>query len=195
MSLSDVIRPTRTEPGRVDRLTEIDSGLTEDFLEIYRASFAPLETLAPARQALTDEEFRAEMTDERVVKFVARDGDGEVAALLLMATDLSVVEWISVPYFAARFPEHHARGAIFYVGALLVRPERQGGPWAKIVVDDMLRYVADHRGVMAFDCCGFNTDVVKLPETVARATHRLAYAETVQLDRQSYYAYVTEGPR
>lgn len=196
MSVPALLRPPAPEAGHVvTRLTAIDDAVTEEFRAVYRKAFAPLETLAAARQALTDDEFRAEMTDPRVVKFVAADPSGEVCALAFMATDLNLVPWVSVPYFAKKFPDHYARGAIFYVGALLVRAERQGGPWVKVIVDDMVRYVAEHRGVAAFDCCGFNTDVVKLPETLARATHRLAYAETVELDAQRYYAYEMAGPR
>jgi hypothetical protein len=194
MSIPALLRPP-TDLTVVERLTEVSDELCEDFLRVYRAAFAPLEVLAAARQALTDEEFRDEMTDPRVVKFVARDESGAACALAFMATDLSIVPWVSVPYFAHRFPEHYSRGAIYYVGALLVRAERQGGPWVKVIVDDMVRYVAEHRAVAAFDCCGFNTDVVKLPETLARATHRLAYAETTELDTQRYYAYEMAGPR
>jgi hypothetical protein len=197
MSLPALVRPN-TLPGtasRVERLTEIPPDVIEDFLAAYRAAFAPLETLAPCRQALTDDEFREEMIDPRVVKFVARDDDGVAVALAFMATDLAIVPWVSVPYYAHRFPDHYARGAICYVGALLVRPDRQGGPWVKFVVDDVLRAVAERRGVVAFDCCGFNAEVVKLPDTIARAAHRVAYAETVELDAQRYYAYEMAGLR
>jgi hypothetical protein len=179
----------------VDRLLTVPDDVTDEFLAVYRGAFAPLEILAPARQSLTDDEFREEMVDPRVVKFVARDDAGAPCALAFMATDLEVVPWVSVPYFRHRFPDHFERGAIFYVGALLVRPDRQGGPWVKVVVDDMVRFVAERRGIAAFDCCGFNVETIRLPDTLARATHRLAYAETVELDAQRYYAYEMAGPR
>lgn len=205
MSVPALVRPQAFRPDApaatpaaaplVERLTAVTSDIVEEFLPVYRRAFAPLEVLAAARQALTDDEFRDEMVDDRVIKFVARDSDGQAAALAFMATDLSVVPWVSVPYFAKRFPDHYARGAIFYVGALLVRAERQGGPWMKAIVDDMIRYVAEHQGVAAFDCCGFNTETVHLPDTLARATHRLAYAETAEIDVQRYYAYEMAGLR
>jgi len=191
--------PSLTRPpiplGRVERLEVVPSDLIEEFLGVYRAAFKPLETLAPARQSFDDDEFREEMVDARVLKFVAYDKDGDACAMAFMATDLNAVPWISVPYFAKRFPDHYARGAIFYVGALLVRAEKQGGPWAKEIVDDMVRFVAERRGVATFDCCGFNVDVVKLPDTLARATHRLAFAECSELDQQRYYAYDMAGLR
>jgi hypothetical protein len=197
MTAPALIRPLAgpAAGARVERLTEITPEEIERFLAAYRAAFTPLETLAPARQSLTDAEFREEMTDPRVLKFVGRDESGEAVALSFMALDLSIVPWVSVPYYAHRFPEHHARGAVYYVGALLVRPDRQGGPWVKFVVEDVLRYVAEHRGIVAFDCCGFNAEVVRLPDTIARAAHRVAYAETFELDAQRYYAYDLAGVR
>lgn len=194
MPASAPVRPA-APPAPVERLLTIPDAMTEQFLAIYRAAFAPLETLAAARQSLTDDEFRDEMRDERVVKFVARDTSGDAVALSFMATDLSIVPWVSIPYYAKRFPDHYARGAICYVGALLVRPDRQGGPWVKRVVDDVLTAIAERRGICAFDCCGFNVETVGLADTLARAAHRIAYAETMELDVQRYYAYDMAGLR
>lgn len=185
--------PRAAVPDRVVRMTDVPADLAEEFLRVYRAAFAPLELRAAGRQALTDDEFRAEMSDARVTKFVAFDDAGEAGSMAIIATDLSVVPWISVPYYAHRFPEHHARGAIYYVNAVVVRPDRQGGPWSKVVLEDMYRFVAEHHALMAFDCCGYNVDVVKLVETTARSVHRIAHAETAELDQQRYYAFDMAG--
>ena len=195
MSLSAEMRAPSPDLARLDRVTAVPDELVEGFLAMYRAAFAPLEVLAPARQALTDDEFRAEMADPGVVKFVAWDATNTACALAFVASDLSAVPWVSVPYFAARFPEHFARGAVFYAGALLVRPDRQGGPWAKMVLEDLFRFIAEHRGVLAWDCCGFNAEIVHLPESVARAAHRVSYVDVAELDQQRYYAYVVDGAR
>jgi hypothetical protein len=178
---------------RVDRELSVPDDVAKEFLQIYRDAFAPLEVLAPARQSLTDDEFLHEMQDPGVVKFVARDGDGEIVALATMATDLSTVPWISVPFYAHRFPEHHARGAIYYFGCLLVHADRQRGPWAAVLVRDLADFLAEHRAVAAFDCCGLNTESTKLPEVIARASRRIARFTTEELDQQRYFAYTVEG--
>jgi hypothetical protein len=185
--------PAAVPPARVERLSTVADDLAEQFLAVYRAAFAPLETRSAARQSLTDDEFREEMRDSRVTKLVAYDGDGDAGAMVIVTTDLSIVPWISVPYYAARFPEAYARGAIYYVNAAVVRPDRQGGPWAKVVLDELYRYVAENRAVMAFDCCGYNVDVVKLAQATARAAHRVAHVETHELDEQRYYAFDMSG--
>jgi len=192
------VLPTQSAPpkpkGRVDILTDVPADVAEEFRVIYRSAFDPLMTKAPARQWLTDDELMHEMSDPAVLKFVARAGeDDEIVALAFMSTDLSTVPWISEPYFAHRYPDHYARNAIFYFGALLVRPERQGGPWAKYLLDHIFYYVAERRGIGAFDCCGFNVDTVALPELIVRASHRLIHLDLQLLDQQTYYAGVVDG--
>src|SRR5687768_15397702 len=123
MTVSALPRP-QSPLGHIERTTRMAPELVEDFLAVYRAAFAPLEKLAPARQAYDDDEFRHEMADEHVMKLIAWDNSGVACGMAFIATDLSVVPWISVPYYAHRFPEHYARGAVFYIGAMLVRPEK-----------------------------------------------------------------------
>ncbi len=53
----------------------------EIFYATYVAAFDPLRTNAAARHLLTAEEFAAEMTDERIDKYVAWDDNGRPAAL------------------------------------------------------------------------------------------------------------------
>ena len=175
--------------------TKLDHETTEEFLSVYRDSFAPLEDKAAARQSLTDEEFRQEMLDESVLKFVAWDERGQVAALAFVCTDLSVVPWISIPYFEQRFPEHHARGAIYYYGALLVRPDLRGGATSYELLKELCRFTAMNKAIAAFDCCRYNEDTVKLPELVATVAREVCVVDTQQIDHQRYYAYVTSALR
>lgn len=186
-------RPRVRVPARIERLTAVPGDLTEQFLEVYQSAFAPLATRSAARQALTDDEFRDEMRDASVTKLVAFDEDGEAGAMAIVATDLNLVPWISVPYYAHRFPDQYARGAIYYVNAVVVRPERQGGPWAKAVLEELYRYVAENHAVMAFDCCGYNVDVVRLVDATTRSAHRIAHVESGELDQQRYYAFDMTG--
>ena len=193
LQVASPVTSTRPPRGTVDILEYVDGHVADDFLAIYQAAFAPLKTLAPARQWLTDDEFRHEMQDPSVLKFVARASDDQIVAMALMSTDLRSVPWVSEEYFAHRFPEHYARDAIFYFGALLVRPERQGGPWASYLIEHLYHYVGERRGVGCFDCCGFNVDTVRLPDLITRAGHRVARMDTQLLDRQEYYGVVVEG--
>jgi hypothetical protein len=170
--------------------TKLDDATTEQFLAVYREAFAPLEDKAAARQSLTDEEFREEMGEESVLKFVAWDEKGRAAALAFVATDLSVVPWISIPYFAARFPDEFSRGAVYYFGALLVRSDRRGSTASMQLLKELTRFVSLNRGVAAFDCCQYNEETIRLPELVAAGGRQLCEIDTRALDAQRYYAYI-----
>jgi len=176
-------------------LTNIAPDVAEEFRAVYRAAFAPLQKLSPARQSLTDAEFYEAMQDESVMKFVGWDAKRTPCAMALMATDLSVVPWVSAPYFEARYPDHHARGAVYYFHALLVRSEFQGGPWARLLIEELTRALAADKAVAAFDCCSHTVDTARLPEVIARVAGRISYLEPTELDKQHYFAYVSGGLR
>ena len=110
--------------------------------------------------------------------------------MAVMATDLSVVPWISVPYYAARFPDHYRRGAIYYFYAILVRRQSQGGPWARLMFEELARMLARHDAVGAFDCSSQTVEVTRLPEMIARVAGRVCELDPIELDRQHYYGYV-----
>ena len=167
--------------------------LAQDFLGAYREAFSPLERRSPARQALTDEEFLAAMADESVLKFVGWDRRDLPCAMAIMATDLSVVPWISLPYFAARFPHHYRRAAIYYFHAAFVRPESQGGPWARLLFEELAAMLAQEQAVAAFDCSSHTVETIKLPDMFARVSSRVGVLEPLELDRQHYYGYVFAG--
>lgn len=175
---------------RVEQTTTVHDDLAEGFLAVYREAFAPLERLSPARQALTDEEFLAAMGDKSVLKVVGWDRDGQACAMAILTTDLSTVPWISVPYFAARFPDHHRRRALYYFHAILVRSRSQGGAWARLVFEELTRMLARENAVAAFDCCNHTVEVTRLPEMIARVANRLCVFDPIELDRQHYFAYV-----
>jgi hypothetical protein len=174
----------------VQAVTAVPEELAHEFLGIYRSAVLPLDRLTPARQSLTDDEFMHEMREERVLKFVCRDASDMTVALGFMATDLSAVPWINSAYYEARFPDHYQRGAIYYFGALLVRPGRQGGPWATVILSEMSKRVMDDRAIVAFDCCAYNVRVLRLPELIATVGQRLGRVETLELEPQRHFAYL-----
>lgn len=180
---------------RVTIETVIDERTTEEFLELYRAAFDPLEGLAAGRQALTDDEFREEMRLPTVLKFVGWDRRERPVAMVVINTDLDTVPWISPGFWRQRYPEQAERGAIYYFGALLVSPTVRGGPWAHRMLAETVTFTARNHAVAAFDCCQHNVESVKLPEMIAAVAESLSYVDTERVDAQVYYAYVTHGLR
>jgi hypothetical protein len=178
---------------RVTTERAIDEASTELFLNLYRSAFAPLETLAAGRQSLTDDEFREEMAEDSVLKFVGWNRHDEPVALAVVATDLSVVPWISPAFWAERYPDHAERDAIWYFGALLVSPTVKGGPWMRRLTIAAMTECARNRVVAAFDCCRYNDTEVKLPQLLADVGHSFVNLRTELVDLQVYYGYEFDG--
>lgn len=174
--------------------TRLDHETSESFRRVYRAGFDPIAPLAAGRQSLTDEEFRAEMVDPAVLKFLGRDVDGQAVALLTASTDLSHMAWLSPAFYEQRFPDHAARRAIFYVGSLVVHPEAGGRSWMRRLTAEMSRYANDRSGIVAFDCCQHNIDS-GFPQHLEWIAQKVGHAELQVIDTQEYYAYVFPGPQ
>ena len=175
---------------------ELTPDMTERFLKLYRTTFDPLDIAAAARQSLTDEEFVEEMALPSVMKFVGYDDLDEPVAMVFMSTDLSTVPWISPAFYANQFPEHYARGAIYYIGALLVHPDaRHGGAMVRRIMRTVIRKIAEDGAIAAFDCCGFNVDVVGLPRMIEKVGRQVCTVNTHEVDVQRYYAYEMKDPK
>lgn len=171
----------------------LDDETTERFLAVYRAGFDPLDPLAAGRQSLTDDEFRAEMVDPSVLKFLGADADGRAVALLTASTDLDHVAWLSPSFYRQRFPDHAARDAIIYVGSLVVHPGAGGRSWMRRLTAAMSRYANDRAAIVAFDCCQYNVDT-GFPDQLEWIAQSIGPATLELIDTQSYYAYRFPGP-
>lgn len=166
---------------------------TAAFYPLYVEAWEPIRTRAAARHLLTAEEFAAEMADERIDKYVVWAGDGEPVALTTLTTDLSAVPWISPEYFAARYPDQTARGAVYYLGYSLVHPRHAGNGVFQLMTDAVQRRCADARGVLALDVCSYNSD-----RSPGRRVRRLGDSDGVTLsavDVQTYYVATFDAPR
>jgi hypothetical protein len=170
---------------RTTELLTVDEDLARRFWSLYDVAFGPLRTASPCRQALTEEEFHEEMQDERIVKLTVWDDD-EAVAMALLATDLAAIPWISPDFFETRFPEQYARGAIYYLGAILTAPHRREAGNAQILGDAMVRFVAEREGVFAFDCASFNHP--HMYEFAQHSSDGVAGYKAEELDTQHYYS-------
>ncbi len=170
----------------------LDAATITTLYRQYVEAFGPVRTLAAARHVLTAEEFAAEMTDRRINKYVAWADDGPVGVTTL-ATDLAAVPWISQEYYAARFPDHYARGAIFYLGISFVDPARRRQfPGAYVrMMRAALSGMDELRAVVAYDVCAYN-EIHGSGRNVA-AVSRLDESSIVRLDTQVYSAAVFGG--
>jgi len=167
--------------------------LKASFWALYEESFGPLRIRAAARQVLTEDEFSAELDDPTTWKYVALDSSGEPAGLATLTDDVSTMPWISPEYFAHRYPHESKRGAVFYIGVLLVRPDMRGHAVFARTVTCMAERVTAARGVAAFDFCGYNDQDLRLGSATAKILSRENAFEVSAVDVQTYYVARATG--
>ena len=172
---------------------ELDYVTARSYYDLYRQTFGPMETKAVARQLLHESEFIEEMLDPRVLKYVAWSDQGEAIGMTTLTSDLSTVPWISPAYFAHHYPDHHARGAIYYLGFTLVHPDHQGGHVFHAMIGPMWDLVREQRPVVAWDMCMVN-DELGLGGSAGRLLRSFADVTIVQVDQQNYYVGDFHGP-
>ena len=172
----------------------LDADVVERFHELYTATFEPMATLAVARQVLHRDEFVEEMRDPRVMKYVARDQAGEVVGLTTLTRDLETVPWISPQYFAARYPEHTARDAVYYLGFTLVAPQHRRTHVFQSMIEAVIGRVLDARGVCGWDVCAYNERVLGFSDMIGALLHSHADCTVEQVDAQTYSVVEMHGP-
>lgn len=158
------------------------------FSELYSRSFEHLHELSAIRQWFTDAEFSHEMASEKVIKFVGWDENGDPCSLATLSTDLMTIPWINPTYFQLKFPDHYARSAIYYISALMVRPDLQGGHWTRAMIHEIALFLTKNQAMTAFDCCSHNVTEVGLPDLVIALAREVVDVEIEELDSQHYYA-------
>jgi hypothetical protein len=153
----------------------------------YRDSLAPLGQVAAMKQMLSERELRAIVADPAVLKYVGRDSDNIVVAVLTLTSELRT-ENISAPFFTSRYPEHSAAGRLLYLGFLVVRPEAQARGLIMTLVGRLTADLDDEGGVVAFDVCGYNDETFAFARLCRLVSNRTRPTHLVTLDVQTYYA-------
>lgn len=166
----------------------VESHHLEALWALYLEAFGPLRTLAAARQVLHRDEFMDEMSDPRVMKYVAWGEDGSPQAMATLTADLDAVPWISPEYYAARYPEHTARKAVYYWGFALARPDTQTSFLFRKIFQEILTKLAAEKAIVAYDICRFNNHTMRFAQQLETVGRRFADVTVENLDSQNYYS-------
>ncbi|MGF0117098.1 hypothetical protein ACQFYA_12335 [Promicromonospora sp. Marseille-Q5078] len=166
----------------------VTGAVAERFWDLYLEAFEPLRTRAAARHVLHREEFDEEMADPRVTKLLAHDEHGAAVGLTTLATDLAAVPWVSPEFFAERYPEHAARGRVWYIGFTLAHPGRRATRTFMDMIDALVAHLAAHQVVCAYDVSRFNDDSLRFADNLRRRLERTQDVTVETVDRQTYYA-------
>ncbi|WP_040781516.1 hypothetical protein [Nocardia pneumoniae] len=168
--------------------TSIPDERIEMFHRLYEEAFGPLRAKAIARQVLHPEEFREEMSDPRVQKHVAHARSGEPVGVTTLTRHLETVPWISPDYFAARYPEHAARDAIYYAGFTLVAPTARQGAAFHAMIKSVVQILVAERAAVGWDICSYNNTRFSFADSIRAVLDEQANVEVAVEDSQIYYA-------
>ena len=173
---------------RFTRERVVGPELTLLFHELYETAFGPLRTRAMARQVLTAEEFGQQMADADVLKYVAWTPDGDPVGMATLTNELSTVPWISPEYFAARYPEQWARGAVWFFGFVLTHPDQRHSRFLDQLIQVGVDTLVAQEAICGYDMCAYNDDELGLTRQAAETLQRAAGTRPNQVDTQNYYA-------
>ena len=126
--------------------------------------------------------------DPGILKYVGRDSDGKVVAVLTLTADLDDGEHQPARSSPRRYPEHSAAGRLLYLGFLVVRPEAQARGLIMALVGRLTADLEDEGGVVAFDVCGYNDETFAFARLCRLVSNRTRPTDLVTLDVQTYYA-------
>jgi hypothetical protein len=173
---------------RFTRQYVVEPELIAVFHRLYEAAFGPLRTRAMARQVLTEEEFRGLMVNSEVLKYVAWSADGKPVGLAALTRSLATVPWISPEYFAARYPEQWARGAVWYFDFVLAHPSQRHARFTDQIIEVAVGELLAERAICAYDICAFNDYELGFGSRLADSFERTTGVRPERRDVQNYYA-------
>jgi hypothetical protein len=173
---------------RFTRETVVTEPLSAQFYELYELTFGPLRSRSVARQVLTKSEFYTQMSDPRVDKYIAWSDDGEPVGITTLTKHLESVPWISPEYFAAHYPDHWARHAVYYLGFTLARPSMRRQGFLEAIIEVGMAPLAAERAVLGYDVCAYNNTTLGFTERINDILERYPLVQLAAVDTQVYYA-------
>jgi hypothetical protein len=155
---------------------------------LYADVFAEVNALAAQRHLMTEDEFANVYNNPGVLKFYVFDDDDKLIGLSVLTNDLAEWPLASQECYARRWPEHYARGAIWYVGFVGAAPNHSHA-FRKLIVQ-MYKYVIGNNGLAAMDFCTYNMIERRLPEITLMLLGRINPAASMEvIDTQTTVLY------
>jgi hypothetical protein len=174
-------------PWRFSREPLVTGSAAESLYELYRRAFDPLRRRAAARQVLSEQEFKAQMADERIDKYLAWENEMAPVGVITLTRELEAIPWISPEYYAACYPDHWARNAIYYLGYILISPAVRRTGFLETVTRLLVEPMAAERALLVYDMCSYNDQVLGFSKLIAETFKRCSNTQPQELDTQVYY--------
>lgn len=133
--------------------------------QLYANAFADLVPVAAFSHLMEEDAFGDLCADPRITKFRAYDDlTGDLIGMSALTYHLNAVPLISPGYFAAHWPEHYSRRAIYWCSFVCASPGN-GHAFAALAVA-MRDVIRAENGIVGVDYCSYNEDARKMPEVM-----------------------------
>lgn len=138
----------------VEQVRTLTPDVATELRRIYLAAFEPMKARSFTRIVMTDDEWDALIVDnEHTVKIVGRV-DGVLAGVLVATNRPDLVDWVSIEFLDARYPEALAAGRLWYILSVAVEPTlARSGLFRRLVEDFIATAEWD---VVIYDTCQIN---------------------------------------
>lgn len=187
VSTSEVVAAAPRSQLSVSEELVVDGDIAEALWSIYAESMGPLDQVAAMKQLESKELMLERFANPEIIKVVGWDGD-EPVGLGLLTRNMDLVGEVSPDFFANQFPEQAARNAIYYGMSVLVKPTQRGLTMFSRIYIAMWQIPANLAGVLIFDMCQFNRDVVGADKIVETIAGNFPKSKWSIIDQQSWYA-------
>lgn len=174
-------------PWRFSREARVTGSAADSLYELYKRAFDPLRSRAAARQVLSEPEFKDQMADERIDKYLAWEDEAAPVGVITLTRELAAIPWISPEYYAACYPDHWARNAIYYLGYILINPAVRRTGFLETVTRLLVEPMVAERAVLVYDVCSYNNQVLGFSKLIAETFKRWSNSSPTELDYQVYY--------
>jgi hypothetical protein len=191
--MDGISRPdTGTRPAlTVEQHRTLGPELARGLRRIYLEAFEPMKARSFTRIVMTDDEWDAIVVhNEHAVKHVGWV-DGVLGGVLIGTNRPDLVDWVSIEFLEARFPEALAAGRLWYMMWVAVDPSLGRSGLFRRLVEDFI--TESDWQVVVYDTCQVNEFV---HEVVIRAMGTVDIERAPDeppLDVETFYAW--EGPR
>lgn len=176
----------------IEPLKVIPHPLAEQCYELFADVFADIDQLAAQRHMLTAEEFAVVAADSRVEKLLAYNPAGELVGIGAVTNVLEAHPLVSPRFYARMFPEQYARGALWYVMFVGVRPRELH--IFRAIVEQLYAFTTSNNGVAMMDFCTFNDDMRGLPQATESILKRWDPGTLrMKLDSQTTWGFRFDG--
>ncbi|MEL6890597.1 MAG: hypothetical protein AAFP84_03305 [Actinomycetota bacterium] len=131
--------------------TLTNTELVDALWELYDNAYDKIAEQDVTREELYRHEFNEVLADATYNKTVIHDPSGAPIALSVIATDIGITRYLSVPFFRRRYPERLRQGRIHYVMFAVVHPDHQTGRAVAELCKAGLIPEADAETLLVFD--------------------------------------------